>query len=327
MASALMEAVEQFHGEDLICRCHFASHAELAACSEVADPSGLPRSKKRLGSGIRIPWIQGLDLVTGKAFWVPYDLVHTDFTLPPIRGSGYFLTTTNGLASGNHVHEAISAGLCEVIERDAKTLWGAAGGYARAGRGLDLTSVDETNCANLLRLLNQARIHVRVWDITSDIGVATFCCHLRDESLGGTHEGSGCHPDRATALIRAITEAAQSRLTRISGARDDLRADDYRASPLDQIWEALIDVQRSSVRARKLVAIPTFSSDLVHEDVEWALDRLARSGFDRVIVVDLTRADLGIPVVRVVVPGLEGPSEHSQYNPGQRAAAAARAFR
>ena len=63
MASALMEAVEQFHGEDLIRRCRFASHAELAACSEVADPFGLPRSKKRLGSGIRIPWIQGLDLV------------------------------------------------------------------------------------------------------------------------------------------------------------------------------------------------------------------------------------------------------------------------
>jgi ribosomal protein S12 methylthiotransferase accessory factor len=325
IASALMEAVEQFHAEDLVSRCRFASHAEIAACGKAAEPSTLPRSTKRLGGRIRIPWIEGFDVVQREPCWVPHDLVHTDFTLPAIPGSGYFLTSSNGLASGNHPHEAISAGLCEVIERDAKALWRAGGGYARAGRRLDLASVDDPICANLLLLLSQACVNVRVWDITSDIGIAVFCCHLRDESVGGTYEGSGCHPDRAIALIRAITEAAQSRLTRISGARDDLQADDYDTSPLDEIWEALIDIQQSSGRARRFATVPTFNSELVHDDVEWILGRLVRAEFNQVVVVDLTLPALRIPVVRVVVPGLEGPEEHSQYTPGRRAAAAARA--
>ena len=32
---------------------------------------------------------------------------------------------------------------------------------------------------------------------------------------------------------------------------------------------------------------------------------LEKQGIDRVIIVDLTREEIGVPVVRVIVPGLE----------------------
>ena len=51
------------------------------------------------------------------------------------------------------------------------------------------------------------------------------------------------------------------------------------------------------------------------------LDRLRAAGIGRVIAVDLTRPEIGIPVVRVVIPGLEGVGEASNYAPGARARA------
>ena len=68
-------------------------------------------------------WIEGMDLLGGGPVWVPFELVSTNYTLPLPPGSGCFQANTNGLASGNHSLEAISHGLCEVVERDATTLW------------------------------------------------------------------------------------------------------------------------------------------------------------------------------------------------------------
>ena len=324
MASAAMEAVELFHGEALIDRCRYARSPELERAVPLA---ALPRTAKRLGKATRLPWIHGIDIVADQPCWVPYELVHTDFTLPQAEGSGYFLTSTSGLASGNHRAEALCAALCELIERDAESLWEARGGYARGDCRLDLASVDDTDCIAVMRMLQAAGVRLRAWDITSDIGVAAFLCCIRageQDACPGTYQGSGCHPDRGTALLRALTEAIQSRLTRIVGARDDLIADDYRVSAVEAAWDALIDIQSSGRRARRFAAVPGFATDDIADDIAFVLQRLAAIGLTQVILVDLTRPDFAIPVLRVVIPGLEGPHAHPLYRPGKRARAAAR---
>jgi ribosomal protein S12 methylthiotransferase accessory factor len=119
-------------------------------------------------------------------------------------------------------------------------------------------------------------------------------------------EGAGCHPVRHIALVRALTEAAQSRLTAISGARDDMLRQQY----MDTRDPAtlLLHRRRLSRRgSRRFSEVPTFESDSFEEDVAWELDHLRRAGLDRVIVVDLSRPELGLPVARVVIPGLEMP--------------------
>ena len=324
MASAAMEAVELFHGEALIDRCRYARSSELERSVPLA---ALPRSAKRLNKATRIPWISGIDIVSDEPCWVPYELVHADFTLPQAAGSGYFLTSTSGLASGNHRAEALSAALCELIERDAESLWEARGGYTSGDCRLDLASVDDKDCLTVMRMLQEAGVRLRAWDITSDIGVAAFLCCIRadqQDECPGTYQGSGCHPDRGTALLRALTEAIQSRLTRIVGARDDLIADDYRISPVEAAWDALIDIQSSGRRARKFAVVPGFVTDGIADDIAFVLRRLAAVGLTQVILVDLMRPEFAIPVLRVVIPGLEGPHAHPLYRPGKRALAAAR---
>jgi ribosomal protein S12 methylthiotransferase accessory factor len=70
--------------------------------------------------------------------------------------------------------------------------------------------------------------------------------------------------------------------------------------------------------------VPTREADSIGDDVAWILQRLQAAGIRQVVAVDLTKAELGLPVVRVVIPGLEGPDkgERSDYVPGPRARAA-----
>ena len=159
--------------------------------------------------------------------------------------------------------------------------------------------------------------------MTSDIGIAAFLCEIRDLSAGDPRRpsrfhGSGCHADRAVALARALTEAAQTRLTYIAGIRDDLSPEEYRATPDDEIRDALLDALAHEIAPLPLAAVPNFAAEDLSEDLHWALGRLSAAGIERVIAVDLTRQDLMIPVVRLVIPGLEWDPHHPNYQAGPR---------
>src|SRR5207244_11552045 len=137
------------------------------------------------------------------------------------------LAGRHGLASGNDPVEAINAGLDEVVERDAVALWIARPLRRRADCVLDLASVDDPDCRALLARYDAAEIAVRVWHVTTDIGIAAFLCEIRDLSAGDPgrlrrFHGSGCHADRAIALSRALTAAAPTRLTCLARLRADL---------------------------------------------------------------------------------------------------------
>ncbi|MDP2675634.1 MAG: cache domain-containing protein, partial [Dehalococcoidia bacterium] len=73
---------------------------------------------------------------------LPHELVHADYTHPVLPGHGCFFSSTNGLASGGHVLEAICYAILEVIERDAVTLWYQGGAEARAATRIDPASID-----------------------------------------------------------------------------------------------------------------------------------------------------------------------------------------
>src|SRR5438128_811065 len=242
MTSALMEAIEGFHAEE-VGEGRRASYRELATNHCVVDPRTLCTTGRPFDLDAPIPWLEGFDLLRQEPCWVPAEIVHTDYTQPL---DGYFLAGSNGLASGNHPVEAISAAICELVERDAVALWSASGMLARAQRALDIASVDDSGCRALLAKYEGAGIAVRLWDVTTDIGIAAFVCDIRDPSSSEQDrlhrfQGSGCHPDRAIALIRALTEAAQTRLTYITGIRDDLLQSEYYEPPNAELMDALLD--------------------------------------------------------------------------------------
>jgi YcaO-like protein with predicted kinase domain len=325
--SALMEAIELYHGEALVERTVTASYRELSAKARVVAPDSLCGTGVPLPFDTRIEWMEGYDLIARESVWLPWEVVHTDYTLPTRHSGVHFLSGTNGLASGNHRLEAISSAISELVERDAVALWHARSVHDRSLCRLDLGSIDDGSCCRLLEKYKEAGIVPRVWDVTSDIGIPAFICDIpasTDEPDGGLRRfrGAGCHSDRSVALSRALTEAAQIRLTYIAGIRDDLPPADYRESVEQTLGAALIDALAQANMPRAFRDVPNFESDDIAVDLHWELERMRAAGITRVIAVDLTRPELDIPVVRMVVPGLEWDCTHPDYQPGPRARSA-----
>ena len=323
--SGLMESVEGYHAEHIHLPLTLASHAELRFSHPLVDLAGLPRlSTSLFHERLRLLWVEGREWMEGRPVWVPFELVHTCFTLPLPTGSGAFLMSSNGLASGNHVLEAASHGLCELVERDATTLWHLGDEETRRRTRLDLGTVDDPACRETLERYARAGVEVAVWETTTDVGLPAFLCRIAEREPEPLRplpvtQGMGCHPSRRVALLRALTEAAQSRLTIISGARDDTGARRYeRVRDLDHTARTLAHL-RAEPPVRRFQDIPTFEGDSFDEDLAWALQRLRAVGLNQVVVVELTKRELGLPVVRVIIPGLEPMHDIPGYTPGARA--------
>ena len=323
-ASGLMEAIEGFHAEQVDAPVLFASYERMMGRANVVDVSRLARVHGgSFDAGSKLLWLEGHDLVQDAPCFVPFETVHTDYTLPLPAGSGAFLMSSNGLASGNQYLEAVSHGICEVVERDANSLWRCRSAEAQARTRLDLSSVDDDCCLEVLEWFRSAGIDACVWETTSDVGIPCFRCQITDSANSGYHpihpvSGFGCHPRREIALLRALTEAAQGRLVLISGARDDLSRNLFHDE--DAVRKAReFDALRTAPGVhRHFYDTPSYDSATLDGDVTWELAQLAGAGLDAVVVVDLEKAEFGIPVVRVIVPGLESICEAPNYVPGIR---------
>jgi ribosomal protein S12 methylthiotransferase accessory factor len=329
-ASGLMESLEQWHAEHIVQPLRFTTAAELSARHRLVDIAGLPRlSIGAFHPHRKLLWISGEDLGDGGARWLPLEVVHSDYTLPLPPGSGCFLTTSTGLASGNDRTEAVLHGLYEVIERDAVALWRAGGPVHARQTRVDLATVDDADCRDLLARFERAGVAVGVWDASSELGLPVFVARIADRDPGPgraayTSAGQGCHRSRAIALSRALTEAAQSRLTVISGAREDIPPAVYKQRAPQQA-AALAEIARREGPARSFTAAADGFSERFDEDLAAVLAALRAAGLGQAVAVDLTRPELGLPVVRVIVPGLESMWDAPGYAPGPRAQAAARA--
>jgi YcaO-like protein with predicted kinase domain len=320
-ASGVMEAIELYHAERIELPLKLGSARELARTHPLVDLNALPSLAASIfHPDLPILWIEGRDLLTDLTAWLPYEVVHARYTLPLPSGSGCFPASSNGLASGNHVLEAINHGIAEVVERDATTLWNHLDQPGRTRTRIDLGTIDDDDCLLMLAELERAEFAVAVWDATTDVGIAAFYCLITDRRHAHAHSGAGAgaHPSRAVALLRALTEAIQVRTTYITGSRDDLRPHEFTTAGLtDKLRRAQALMSEGGAR-RNFRDVPTYDSRTCADDFAWMLDRLRAVGIVEVIAVDLTRPEFGLPVVRVVIPGLEGPDDHDRYMPGPR---------
>ncbi len=328
-ASAVMESIELYHAEQIRKPLRLTSYEELRQTERVVNVAELPHVKDGVfDKHLRLLWIEGHDILQHENVWVPYEMVSTDFTLPFPEGYGCFPPNSNGLASGNNLLEAISHGICEVVERDAITLWTLHSAEDRAATELELATVDDEVCRELLDQFAEAKISVTVWDVTSDIGLACFRCGIAESDQDPLHfgysgRGFGCHPSRSVALARALTEAAQGRLTYIAGSRDDVSRVGYERmrnpNARSNSPEPHVAVKR------EYSAVPDWDGSTLADDMKRELTSLTACGIGSVIVLDLTRDEFQIAVAKVVIPGLEGVIFESDYAPGARAARLTRA--
>ncbi|GAA3613731.1 YcaO-like family protein [Nonomuraea rosea] len=298
-ASAVMESIELWHAETAGISVR-RDTAEGLGSELTYDPRRLPLAYgSLLTARTRLDWAPAKPVLPGprddeRPRWLPYEAIRLDGTVRDRWTVPLFRPSTNGLASGNTLEEALLHGLLEVVERDVLAsdgervpiLPGSVGGYP----------------GELVQRFHDAGISLRIEDIGNVYRLPCFKALILSHDFPVVFRGSGCHTDSDVALSRALTEAAQSRLTAIAGARDDLPGSIYTSA---RISHAGIDARaaRWAAAAKTPYGRRDDSGTSVRADIDLVATRLLTRTRAEPIYVDHTRPDVGIPVVHVVVPG------------------------
>lgn len=340
MASALMESIERYSSLPSGGPREFvrSSYSELVKTRKVLlHPDRIVEPMRfEYRDDMLMDWLAGYDIARREEVMVPASIALFRYTPSPPAVNPFAYFHTNGLASGNVMEEAVCHALCEVIERDAMSLAELRASaipfhilrtvhHSLNSAGLkippipaekfvddptvfpdvDISGIEFEPVAKLVEKFEHAGISLTIKDITSDIGIPTFNASSVEwvtHDYGYLAEGHGTHPDARIALLRAITEVSQTRAANIQGARDDLRKIKYGEQNTDdrRAWQFM-----SSTRKIKFSQVKTFFNEDILDDINLILSRLKAVGLDQAIIVDLTNPDIGIPVVRSIVPGLE----------------------
>jgi ribosomal protein S12 methylthiotransferase accessory factor len=313
--SAVMEAIEQTYWEDAAPPIRVATQVELAAGTEpFVDAATVPLMRDHIMSPtLPLRWMRYWDIVVGEHVWAPAETAYLPFPHEPSMISGV-LSSSNGLASGTHVLEAMLSGLMEVIERDGITL----GYLTEDSRPIELGTGAGAPWAPLVDLLRCAGLDLVVYkSSTADVDIPTYRALIEDPGGRGVGSfvGYGTSLDPDVAIVRAITEAAQGRCVVVAGARDDIFQMQRRAGT--RLARRLPPQRTQSLQPHLDVDLSTGS---ILGDLETAVGHLRRAGFERVLVHRYTGAHDPVEVVRVLVPGLEG-YKFDYYSPGPRARA------
>jgi len=255
---------------------------------------------------------------TRKIEWTPvWSLTNQEFKyLPtayfyygyPKNQNPFCWANSNGSAAGNTKEEAILQGFMELVERDSVALWW----YNRVKRpAIDLDSFDEPYFQAIKDYYKTLNRELWVLDITTDFNIPVFAAVSRrmDREIEDIIFGFGAHFDAKMAILRAITEVGQilpGVLTSTADGSTKYTFTDEVA--LDWWQQATIEnqpylVPDSSLKPKVYSDYPQRWSDDCREDVMTCVHIAEKYGME-VLVLDQTRPDIGLNVVKVTVPGM-----------------------
>jgi bacteriocin biosynthesis cyclodehydratase domain-containing protein len=324
-ASALAESLERycgvFDGTEPRIRASFADLGEAAihpnACMGFSDRQYAEReSHNRRGhkahwvpepfrEDVEIEWTPLWSLSADRTRYLPTSFCYFGYRSPdPL----FARADSNGCAAGSVPEEAVLQGLLELVERDAVALWW----YNRLRRpAVDLESADDPYVSGLRHHYSELRRELWALDVTSDFGVPTFAAISKrvDTPEEDIIYGFGAHLDPSVALVRAVTELNQS-LEAVPTATGPESTRTYRGGQDAVSWwrtvrtaDAAYLVPDPEAAPRRLQDFKNVASDDLHQDI-LLCGRIAATRGIEILVLDQTRPDVGLPVVRVVAPGL-----------------------
>jgi ribosomal protein S12 methylthiotransferase accessory factor len=306
--SAAMEAIELFHVEN-------SSAYELvkAAETELQKYSVIPHTE--LPSFLTAVhydrddptlWFEGINVRSETSCFAPACSIFFD------QDPNFHVPTTNGLASGNHRTEALLHGLYELLERDAGSRISISGKLKIRER-TSLIDINSIRVPFFQEHVERLMSHTKplVFFVKSPVEIYTFWVILlgtrADGALTTFATGWGTHLDREIALSRAVTEAAQSRVGIIQGSREDIMTP-AGAAGLNVISTKVYKYFDSLEPTQKWTDLPNSCPELpldLSEEWQILLKKVLRGGFSDIFAFDLMRDDIRVPVMKVIVPGLQ----------------------
>ena len=321
-ASALMEAIERYSGIFQGDEIRLARRFVDFPTGDAVLPNDVQLFSENQFRSRHIPQRDGSQPVpdpldpSAKIEWSPvFSLRDCRFKYLP-TGLLYFFyqdfhTDSNGCAAGNTCEEAIVQGFLELVERDAYAIWW----YNRLRRAeVDLNEFDDSYVRDLKTQFANLGRKVWVLDVTSDLGVPAFVSimHWIQDGRENIEFGSGAHFDRRIALLRSLTELSQFLSIGMMGGRGGEKHSLDGVTPLKlDNYPFLVPATDPLVRPQLGIDVPL---DSLREQVEACIEVATRAGYD-FMVLNQTRVDVEVPVVRVIVPGLR--HFYRRFGPGR----------
>ncbi|MFY1702911.1 YcaO-like family protein [Micromonospora sp. WMMA1923] len=301
--SAAMEMIEFAHAERV------TLPTVRGPAHEVLDGSyGLRELQLVAGSlvsdAVLFDWVEGHTVLGARPVPVPKQYVEMSNEFRREWAPPLFETSTNGLASGNCLDEAVLHGLYELIERDCLSQ------IESVPRSTHVRvrpeTVEDTDCRWLMSRFDAADNWFEIVDATNDLEMACYVVNLWSPSFPVLVSGSGCHLDPTVALNRALTEAAQSRLAIISGTRESIPEQVYL---LQNVRQERPPPPSDDTRVVDFTR-PDQSGPTLAGDLAVAARRLLAGRGREPFYVDLGRGHEGVAVAKVVAPGLRFEAAH-----------------
>jgi ribosomal protein S12 methylthiotransferase accessory factor len=241
-----------------------------------------------------IDWSPVWSLRDNRFKYLPTGLLYFFYPVPGIPAD------SNGCAAGNTVAEAIVQGFLELVERDAYAIWW----YNRLQRAeVDLSHFDDSYVRDLKAQLAAAGRRLWVLDVTNDLGIPSFVAisHWMQNSQENIEFGSGAHFDPRIALLRTLTELNQFLSIGLMGGGSGEKSTLDGSTPLRLRDYPYLTPSNSPAVKPDLGS--KFAGHDAREQVTACVNLAKREGLD-FLVLDQTRPDIEVPVVRVIVPGL-----------------------
>ena len=308
-ASAMMEGFERYSAERKdYDKTIIASLNEISDKGNYIDPKSLnlPKQLEKMDiNDIPLEWSVAHDLITDEDYYVPTNAILHPYSHES-NVESLFKSNTNGLASGNILEEAILHGMFEVIERDAWSIFELTHkNYAQ----IDTDTIESDVINETIDKFESEGIKIKLMDFTADIKIPTIAASADDtvtKDAGLLTLGIGTHLDPEVAILRALTEVAQSRATQINGAREDtVRADFAREAGYERMKRINKFYFKQENDKINLANIENKSTHSITQDISIVKDELIENEIKHILYTDLTRPELGVSLVRVVIPEME----------------------
>jgi ribosomal protein S12 methylthiotransferase accessory factor len=244
-------------------------------------------------------WVEGVSLISGMKILTPYETVGMDMRVPSLWDNQAFRMSSVGLAAGFDLDHAIAHALFEVIENDATSLIDAIGLIPSKMKVIDEREFKAQNLRAVISQVKNAGLKTTFHRLKSGTGYAVMGAIIEDAIVSNPrrrHGGYAARVDQEDAALAALLEAAQSRLTDISGAREDIAIAEFL-----EIVKSNPDLKASQT----LGVAEDEIADRAKPNIEEMLANCMRAGAEDVILFKLGGADIGIEVVKILVPGLD----------------------
>ena len=252
-----------------------------------------------------IDWTPVWSLTEQRHRLLPTNLLY--FGAPVRPGPLYARADSNGNAAGSSLEDAVLQGLLELVERDAVALWW----YNRTrAPGVDLDAFADPWIDELREVYAEIDREVWVLDVTADLTIPTMVALSR--WTHGRHEGImfgfGAHLDPSVALRRALTEMNQLMPAIVTAGADGRYDCDDDPDAARWLRHATVANQPylmpdPAVRPRRPADYGYRPTRDLRDDVDAVRVKLDAIGLE-LLVLDQTRPDIELPVVKVIVPGM-----------------------